>query len=191
MKISHLIEDTFLISATAILYLLGFEFQGWLFSFTEHVPGVNWFYLPAGLRVLFVLVTGVYGALGITIATIIIDLLHMQELNGASLLLTAIASGFGAWAALALMRFKNLIARDLVGLTSAALLQYALFYSALNALFHQSVWWAFKREGALFMVDVWPMFVGDMLGAVVFLYGLKLILVFRQRQLANTRDFLN
>ena len=175
------LEAAILISVTAVLYWLGFELQGLLFQFTEHIPGVNWFYLPAGLRVLFVLVAGIYGAVGIFAATIVIDLLHMQDLNGILLLLTAVASGFGAWAALLLLRWKGVIAEGLQGLTVAALFQFALVYAVFNSVFHQVTWWVFKREGSLLMVDIWPMFVGDLLGAVVFLYGFKLALALKRK----------
>lgn len=167
------IETAFLIFLAAVLYWLGYEFQGWLFQFTEHVSGVNWFYLPAGLRVVFVLVAGLNGAWGIFAATIVINLLHMEDMNGTVLLLTAVASGFGAWFALLLMRWRGQIDADLMVLTSSVLIQYALIYALLNAVFHQVVWWAFQRDGASFIVDVWPMFVGDVLGALFFLYALK------------------
>lgn len=175
----YAIETAVLVMISAGLYWLGFEVQTWLFQFSEHVAGVNWFYLPAGLRVLLVLVLGMNGAIGIVLASVVINLQHMQDLNGPILVLTALASGLGAWFALAFMRWKEVISASLSGLTSAAMLQYALLYSALNAFFHQSVWWLFKREGAMFMVDVWPMFVGDLLGAAVFLYGLKIVLQLR------------
>ncbi|MFM7012709.1 MAG: hypothetical protein ACKO0Z_25840 [Betaproteobacteria bacterium] len=170
MKQREAIEGAILIAITAGLYWLGYELQGLLFQFTEHIPGVNWFYLPAGLRVLFVLVAGIYGAVGIFAATVVIDLMHMQDLSGALLLLTAAASGFGAWVALWVLRWRGLIAPGLQGLTVAGLLQFACVYATFNALFHQVTWWAFKREGSLLTVDIWPMFVGDLLGALAFLY---------------------
>ena len=169
-------EAAILVATTAVLYWLGFELQDLLFQFTEHIPGVNWFYLPAGLRVLFVLVAGIYGAVGIFLATVVINLMHLRDLNEVLLLLTAVASGFGAWVALWLLRWRGVIAEELQGLTVAALLQFAFVYAAFNALLHQGIWWALKRTGSLFMVDIWPMFIGDLLGAVVFLYGWKLLL---------------
>lgn len=173
------IETAVLIFLSAVLYWLGYEFQGWLFHFTEHVPGVHWVYLPAGLRVVFVLVAGLNGALGIFAATVVINLLYMKDLNTTVLLLTAVASGFGAWFALLLMRWRGQIDVGLTVLTSAGLIQYALIYALFNAFFHQVVWWAFQHDGAIFMVDVWPMFVGDLLGALFFLYALKVVFKFK------------
>ena len=169
-------ETAVLIFLAAVLYWLGFEFQGWLFQFTEHVPGVNWFYLPAGLRVVFILVAGLNGALGIFAATIVINTMYMEDMNLAVVLLTAVASGFGAWFALMLMRWLGQIDAGLTRLTSAVLIQYALIYALFNAVFHQVVWWAMQRDGARFMVDVWPMFVGNALGALLMLYGMKFVI---------------
>jgi len=169
------IEATTLVAITAVLYWLGFELQSWMFQFTEYVPGVHWFYFPAGLRVLFVLVAGIYGAVGICVATFWIDLLYARHSNVEMLLLTAVASGFGAWSALWLLRWRGVIAEGLQGLTGAALMQFALIYALLNALIHQISWWAFQREGSLLMVDIWPMLVGDLLGSMAFLYFCKLI----------------
>ena len=188
MRKTHLIEAIVLVLISAILYWGGFEVQGWLFSFTEHIPGVNWFYLPSGLRVLLVMVAGAFGATGIFLATIVIDLMHMPDIRGVMMLATALASGFGAWVALWLLRWKGVISAGLTDLTAVALLQFALLFSVFNALFHQTVWLLSNRSGSLFMVDVWPMFVGDLLGAIFFLYGLKLAL--RLKKVSNRDDDL-
>lgn len=188
MRKTHLIEAIVLVLISAILYWGGFEVQGWLFSFTEHIPGVNWFYLPSGLRVLLVMVAGAFGATGIFLATIVIDLMHMPDIRGVMMLATALASGFGAWVALWLLRWKGVISAGLTDLTAVALLQFALLFSVFNALFHQTVWLLSNRGGSLFMVDVWPMFVGDLLGAIFFLYGLKLAL--RLKKVSNRDDDL-
>lgn len=178
-------ETAILTFVSAVIYGLGFEVQAWLFQFSEHMPGVNWFYLPGGLRVLLVMVLGLSGAVGIMLASAVINLMHMHDLNGALLVLTAVASGLGPWCALAFMRWRQLISVNLSGLTSSALLQYALIYAALNAFFHQAVWWLFQRDGAMFMVDLWPMFIGDLLGAMVFLYGWKVALVMRSKRASS------
>ena len=190
MRKTHLIEAIVLVLISAILYWGGFEVQGWLFSFTEHIPGVNWFYLPSGLRVLLVMVAGAFGATGIFLATIVIDLMHMPDIRGVMMLATALASGFGAWVALWLLRWKGVISAGLTDLTAMALLQFALLFSVFNALFHQTVWLLSNRSGSLFMVDVWPMFVGDLLGAIFFLYGLKLALSLK-RPHSRDDDLLN
>ena len=100
MKKTYIVEAIVLIFISALLYWAGFQLQNWLFSFTEHIPGVNWFYLPSGLRVLLVMVAGVFGAIGICLATVVINLIYNPDIRGLMLVSTALASGFGAWVAL-------------------------------------------------------------------------------------------
>ena len=185
MNKTYLVEAILLVVVSAFLYWAGFELQGWLLSFTEHIPGVNWFYLPSGLRVLLVMVAGAFGATGIFLATIVIDLMHMPDIRGPMMFATALASGFGAWVALWALRWKGVISEGLTGLTTVALLQFALLFSVFNALFHQTVWLLSNRSGSLFIVDIWPMFVGDILGATAFLYALKLALSLKKVRSSN------
>ena len=175
----HSIEIFVLVAVSALLYWLGFEIQDLLFKFTEFIPGVNWFYLPAGLRVLLVLVADVYGAIGITVATLIIDVLHMTDIQGLDLLFTPIVSGFGPLLAMHLvLRQRNRRGRP--QFNAFQLLQFALIYALLNASLHQFVWWLFQRKASFALTDVWPMFIGDLTGALAFLYGWKLSM--RKRQ---------
>lgn len=190
MNKAHLLETFILILASAFLYWAGFEVQNLIFSFTEHIPGVNWFYLPSGLRVLLVLVAGVYGAIGIFFATMLINLIHTPDIRDGMLISTALASGFGAWVALSVLRWRGVIAAGLTGLTSVALLQFAFLYAILNTMFHQAVWLISQRNGSFFMVDVWPMFVGDLLGAAAFLYGMKRLLLLKKSHNRSINDDL-
>jgi len=49
------------------------------FSWTEYVSGINWLYLPYGLRMMLVLLIGEAGALGISIGS---HVLRRAELDG-------------------------------------------------------------------------------------------------------------
>lgn len=169
------LEAFILIVISGLLYWGGFEIQGVLFKFTEFIPGVNWFYLPAGLRVVLVIVAGVYGAIGITVATLIIDLIHMQDLQGFTLLFTPIVSGFGPLLAMHIV----LRQRDEHGnpkFNAIQLIQFGLVYAILNAALHQFVWWYFQRKASVALIDIWPMFIGDLTGALAFLYGWKFVM---------------
>ncbi len=174
-------EAFILATISALLYWGGFELQGLLFKFTEYIPGVNWFYLPAGLRVVLILVAGVFGAIGVTVATLIIDLRHIQDIQGLSLLFTSIVSGFGPLLAMRLVLREH----DEQGhhkFNAPKLMQFALIYALTNAVLHQFVWWYFQRQGSFALTDVWPMFVGDLTGSLAFLYGWKFLM--RKRHIA-------
>lgn len=183
-KTKHALEAGLIILFAAVLYWLGFELQNWLFKFTEVIPGVNWFYLPGGLRVVLVWVGGIYGATGIFVATMLIDVLHIQDIQGLMFLGTGLVSGFGPLLALHLVWPRHSWQQQ-SRLTSTRLLTFAGTYALLNAVLHQAVWWYFQREGSVATVDFWPMFIGDLTGSVTLLYLWKFALTVRNRALAH------
>lgn len=183
-KTTHFLEAGLIVLVAAVLYWLGFELQNWLFKFTEVIPGVNWFYLPGGLRVVLVWVGGIYGATGIFVATMLINVLHMQDIQGFTFLWTAVVSGFGPLLALHLVLPRRSWQQE-SPLTTTRLLTFAGTYALLNALLHQAVWWYFQREGSVATVDFWPMFIGDLTGSVTLLYLWKFALTVRTRTAAH------
>lgn len=98
------LEVILLMGLALVLYLFGFWLQSVIFQFTEHLPGINWFYLPAGLRVVLVFVMGLPAAFGIGTASLLIDVYYYPEFSSSKLLLTAIASGFSPWVVLFFLR---------------------------------------------------------------------------------------
>ena len=54
---------------SAIAYTLLFYFNGWLTNNLIFSLGVNWVYLPAGLRLFLTLIFGLPGAIGIAVAS--------------------------------------------------------------------------------------------------------------------------
>ena len=61
-------------------------------------------------------------------------------------------------------------------MSAQRLLQMTLIFSAASAISHQLLWWLFERQDANIWVDVWPMFIGNALGALLMLYGFKFAL---------------
>jgi hypothetical protein len=56
------------------------------------------------------------------------------------------------------------------------LLQLTVIFSAASALSHQLLWWWLERPDANIWIDLWPMFIGNALGALLMLYGFKFAL---------------
>lgn len=53
---------------SALVWCLFVPLYAWVFSWTEYISGINWIYLPHGLRMMLVLMFGVSGALGFRLA---------------------------------------------------------------------------------------------------------------------------
>lgn len=52
------------------------------------------------------------------------------------------------------------------------MLNFTLIYAAGNAFLQQLGWWLTDHASVNPWVDIWPMFVGDALGALIVLYAL-------------------
>ena len=63
--IQRTLQKTALTLISAVLFVGFFKFNDWIFHTLEHSKGVNWVFLPAGFRVILVLVLGLPGALGL------------------------------------------------------------------------------------------------------------------------------
>ena len=171
------VQWALMVLVSAFFFVCFFRLNDWLFDSLEYAKGVNWVFLPAGFRVLLVLAFGIPGALGIALGTFWLDThANVQPPSGDVMLLTCLASGFGPWLVKFWMERRGLIGQDLAKLTSARLLQFVVAYAAVNAVAHQSIRWFYEQEPLRPWINVWPMFTGDLLGAVIVLYTFKLSL---------------
>ena len=169
------VQWALMVLVSAFLFVSFFHLNDWLFESLEYVKGVNWVFLPAGFRVLLVLALGIPGALGIALGTFWLDTHAAAPPPPAEvMLLTCLASGFGPWLVKFWMQWRGLLDRELRHLSSASLLQFVLIYAAINAVAHQLLFWVFSMHNSQPWLDIWPMFFGDLAGALIVLYSFKL-----------------
>ena len=72
------------------------------------------------------------------------------------------------------MEACGLLDRHLRDITASRLLHFVLIYALVNALTHQLIRWHFQQPISQPWLDVWPMFVGDAVGALAVLYIIKM-----------------
>lgn len=65
-----------MVLATIVLFLLTLAINEWLFRYAEFVPGINWIYLPAGIRLLSTLLFGGAGAIGLLIVSWLVSFFY-------------------------------------------------------------------------------------------------------------------
>ena len=166
----------------AVLWFGFLPFYDWLFSWTEHVPGINWVYLPHGVRMMLVLLLGAAGALGFTLGAVIYTQLtgYGPTFDPSLDLALAVIPGLAAWLAV-MLTFRQWPGRSLQPLASSSthsmdgrrLLLLAFASAILNSTSHITTRYAFGNESHDW-VDLWTaMFVGDLFGALFLLYTLK------------------
>lgn len=170
------LEKTALALLSAVLYAGFFLFNGWLFSNLEYREGISWVFLPAGFRVILVLVLGFPGAIGLMLGSWFIDRTLFHDHTSLLAILNGLVSGLMPWLVLKYLYQRKWLSHQLQGLTSRQLLQLTLIFSAASAIGHQLLWTLLNRPQANIWVDVWPMFIGDVMGAFLMLYSFKFIL---------------
>ena len=170
-KTSHQWIAGFFISA--ISYSCLFYTNAWLTAYMTYGLGVNWIYLPAGLRLFLTLVFGFPAALGIAISSFTISYAGEFSQEAATCIGIGLISGFAPYLARIFVISNVIISPDLSNLSLSKLATCALIYAAFSAGLHQ--WWFAVRgldeTGTLHHFFV--MFLGDVLGVVLLVALIK------------------
>ena len=158
---------------SAMTYTFLFYFNGWLTNSLVFGLGVNWIYLPAGLRLFLTLVFGFPGALGIGLASFLISYYGDFPQDLTVCIGIGLISGFAPYLARYFV-FSNLkLESDLSNLNFPKLIACILIYSLLSAGLHQ--WWfaTMTLENAGTVNHFVVMFIGDVLGSLLLISLIK------------------
>ncbi len=169
----------FEILMSGLAYGILFYFNSWLTSSLIFGAGVNWIYLPAGLRLFLTLIFGLPGAIGISIASFLISYDGDLSSSLTACIGIGLISGFAPYLA-RIFVIKNIyLEPDLSNLSLQKLGLCILVYALWSAGLHQ--WWfatmGLEDSGTLnhFLV----MMLGDILGSVLLIavikYGIDLL----------------
>jgi len=152
---------------SAMAYTLLFYFNSWLTNNLVFGLGVNWIYLPAGLRLFLTLIFGLPGAIGIAAASFLISYYDAFPQDLTTCVGIGLISGFAPYLARYFV-FSNLhLETDLSNLSFPKLMACILIFSLLSAGLHQ--WWFLTMDlddaGSINHFAV--MFIGDVLGSLL------------------------
>ena len=164
------------IAISAVAYAFLFYFNDWLTNGLIFGLGVNWIYLPAGLRLFLTLIFGLPGAIGIALASFLISFFGDFPHDLTLCIGVGLISGFAPYLA-RLFVFSNLrLESDLSNLNMPNLIACIVIYALLSAGLHQ--WWfstmGLENTGSInhFLV----MLIGDILGSLLLVSLIKFCL---------------
>lgn len=170
---------------TAVVFLLSLAANELIFSRTEFVRGINWIYLPAGIRLLSTLLFGFAGATGLLVASWIACFYYFFPDDFVRSVVGGVIAAAAPLAAYLLASGALKMGRNLRNLTSLGLLFCVVLYALLNSSLHYA--WAIASDASTTSLDkLLVMFVGDASGALVMCYAMKL-LILRMRRIIDTR----
>jgi hypothetical protein len=169
------ITDAMQICAVIASWVVLYQFNAFVFKFTEVIPAVNLVFLPAMLRVVAVLVCGWKGALGLGIGA----LLTMSDADlsrpMANILVDVVINIVGPLCAVAVGKRLMQVPDSLNGLRSSHIVMFSILGGVSNALFHQPLHLMMPEHPGFFDATV-TMFVGDMIGCAIMLYAMSFTL---------------
>jgi hypothetical protein len=157
--------------ATMLLFLGMLWVNDWLFRRFEFLPGINWFYLPAGMRLLCTLLFAEAGAVGLLLVSWFVSFVYFFPTDPERAFMGGIIAAVAPYGVYRGARHFYGLEASLRNLTPGRLLVLALVYSIASPLLHH-LWFALRGQHDL-LPGFAVMFVGDLSGTLIVLYALK------------------
>lgn len=161
---------TFEILVTAVLWITLFKMNEWLFQATSINQHINWIFLPAALRMVSVMLLGASGSIGLVLGAWITSNSAAPFIDALAL---AVLSGLCPYLSVSLCNRLFKLPQDLGGLSARQLLGFAIAGGLVSVTAHHLYFYSRNQVSYLFEGAI-PMLVGDIVGALMFLYAAKL-----------------
>jgi hypothetical protein len=152
----------------ALAYVLLFELNGALFSAAVVTDNVSWIFLPAAIRMLAVMLFEWAGVVGLALGGVTVSLIHMNPGPMEALIQSSVSAIAPMLAYIACRRWLGL-PRELGGLNAGHLFVFSVAGGLSNSVLVQAYLFLSERPGAQ-LIDVIPMFIGDVVGTLIVLY---------------------
>lgn len=160
------------VAGTAAAFVASLWLNQEIFTHTEFVRGVNWVYLPSGVRLLSTLLLGGDGAIGLLVASWLVDFFYFFPHDPVRAFAGSIIATVAPYAVYRLALEHHGLRASLTNLTPKRLLVLALAYSVANPLLHH-VWFALQGDTDHLARRFVAMCVGDLAGTLIILYVAK------------------
>jgi hypothetical protein len=162
---------------TALVFVGSLWANQELFAHSEFVRGVNWIYLPAGIRLLSTLLLGVDGALGLLLASWGVNFFYFFPDDPVRSFVGGIIATAAPYAMYRLAREAYGLNASLSNLTAGRLLLLSVAYAIAGPLLHH-IWFYLSGDTQNIVSRFFAMFVGDLSGTLIVIYTLKALLHF-------------
>lgn len=159
----------------SLVYWCGFSLNMQLFQASHFSAGVNWVFLPAGLRLLLVLIFGIYGAIGVGAASVWIGWGDYFPDDHLTALISGIISGLSPYLARFFILNNTRLSDSLNNLGPKSLLICICLFSVISPLLHQA-WFYIRGYTENFSESLSVMIVGDLIGSFIVVYAAKLMI---------------
>lgn len=160
---------------TIMLFLSLNTFNEWFFGRFEFAYGINWVFLPAGMRLLATLMFGTAGFVGCFIAGLLLNFFHFSFNDPFRAFMGAIAGSLGAYLVYLLAARLYGLHASLANLTPRRLLLLSVLCSMASPLLHHLLF-IYEGHTSNLLHSYMAMFIGDLMGTLIVIYFMKLLL---------------
>jgi len=169
------------ITGTVVAFVLSLWINQVAFADTSFVRGINWIYLPSGVRLLSTLLIGFDGFVGLLVGGLLMDFFYWFPHDPVRAIVGAILGSLAPYIVYRFALEYYDLRATLTNLTPKRLLVLAVAYSIANPLLHH-LWFALRGDTHNIGESFVTMFVGDLAGTLIMLYIIKGILALLPKQ---------
>jgi hypothetical protein len=167
--------NALMIGATILMFIAALAINELLFTRLEFAPGINWIYLPAGVRLLSTLLFAEAGAIGLLLVSWGVCFFYFFPNDPIRSFMGGILASISPYLVYLGMQRSFGLRASLVNLTPARLLLCALAFSIASPLLHHLWFWLYEDKPDLLHGFV-VMATGDFCGTITVLYAAKFLL---------------
>jgi hypothetical protein len=161
-----------MVMATVIMFASTLVLNEWLFLKLEFMPGINWVYLPAGMRLVCTLLFAEAGAVGLLVISWLVSFLHFFPNDFSRAFMGGILATVAPYLVYKLAQQVFGLRASLTNLTPRRLLICIVAYSVASPLLHH-VWFFLHGDRVNLIRGFIVMFVGDLTGTLIVIYTMK------------------
>ena len=183
---SQIVLQLFMITLSSVLFLLLLQVNNWLFNHFEWIVGVSWVYLPAGARLLCVLLFRTPGAIGIGIGSWLAGTYYFNYDDAVYTLVVSFLSAFSPYIVYLALNNRHNLQASLANLTPKLLLQCCFLFGITSACLHH-VWFVFYNHADTSWQSLLVMATGDFIGAILLLYFVKILLAMIRKVVISSK----
>lgn len=153
---------------SAIVWVGSFMLHERYLPFLAQAPGIDLVFVPSGLRLLAILIGGIWAVIGVSIGGIFLTGTEFQTMQPAIILAIGLCSGLCPYIALRASLRATGVEAGLGNLTAARLPLICLGVAIVSAVLHNLLFGALGVEQwSNFTVNVLAMAAGDFLGILL------------------------
>ncbi|GAB3381895.1 hypothetical protein [Massilia agri] len=160
---------------TIFVFLALNRVNEFVFGPFEHSAGINWVFLPAGIRLLATLLFGAAGFLGLLLVSLYLNFQHFVFQDDVRALSGAIAGAGGPYLAYLFAKHWFDLGPWLKNLTAQRLLVTGVLCGIMSPAFHHAFMWV--QTGLVDWTALGVMMTGDIVGILIVLYLAKGLIV--------------